>query len=448
MGRPLARIAAALTAVLLCGLATAGTPVAAVPAPLDRIDANTTNLVNVVTGTTFTPRGANYVRLAKSSHDVVFHSNFEPGLYSTTDVQAVLDGLKDASGYNTVRVFVDPGDGHLDHGLAANPGANGLNAQYMANFADFVLRAAAKGIYVLPTLSAFPFNQHYLDIVYTTNGGGLNPAVSGVNRFYMDRGFIAAKEAYLRNFVADLESRLGDQRSAVLAYQIENEAFWEGSEKPLNTRSGMFVGPDGLSYDMANAGRRQQAADASMVVLTNKAVTAVRTASPDAMVTIGFFTNQAVGKPGYTGFPVHCTTSCNPTVDYRYPGRPASISAWSTVDFIDLHAYPQGGGYTLTGDLASSEVGLVGKPYIIGEFGAMKSVYQNNIVTAAYAMRDTQVASCTIGHGAKGWLFWTYDTDLVNPDLASQGLFYSLADSRGAINGVLASVVRPNPCSP
>jgi hypothetical protein len=448
MGQTLARIAAASATVLLCGLVAAVPPASAAPAPLDRIDANTTTLVNVVTGATFTPRGANYVRLAKSSHDVVFHSNFEPGLYSTTDAQAVLDELKDAAGYNTVRVFVDPGDGHLDHGLAADPGTNGLNTQYMANVADFVLRAAAKGIYVLPTLSAFPFNQHYLDIVHATNGGGLNPAVSGVNRFYMDRGFIAAKAAYLQNFVADLESRLGDQRSAVLAYQIENEAFWDGAEKPLNTTSGLFTGPDGLSYDMADAGRRQQAADASMVVLTNRAVTAVRTSSPDAMVTMGFFTNHAVGKPGFTGFPVHCTTSCDPTVDYRYPGRPASISTWSTVDFIDLHAYPQGGGYTLAGDLASSEVGLVGKPYVIGEFGAMKSVYQNNIVTAAFAMRDLQVASCTVGRGAKGWLFWTYDTDLVNPDLASQGLFYSLADNRGAINGVLAPVARPDPCSP
>jgi hypothetical protein len=234
----------------------------------------------------------------------------------------------------------------------------------------------------------------------------------------------------------------------VLAYSLENEAFWDTAQKPFNLTSGTVTGPDGLVYDLADAGQRQQAADAAMVVYANQATEAVRAVSPEALVTIGFFTNYAVHKPGFGGFPVHCGTSCDPAVDYRYPGRPASVSRWSGVDFIDLHAYPQGGSYTLAGDLATSEVDWIGKPYVLGEFGAVKSVYGNDVVAAAYGMRDTQVASCSVGSGAKGWLFWTYDTDLVDPDLASQGLFYSLADNGGAINGQLAPVVRPNPCTP
>jgi hypothetical protein len=43
-------------------------------------------------------------------------------------------------------------------------------------------------------------------------------------------------------------------------------------------------------------------------------------------------------------------------------------------------------------------------------------------------------------------LFWTWDTDTTT-SLASQSLFYSLANSRGAINGQLAPVARPNACS-
>jgi hypothetical protein len=43
-------------------------------------------------------------------------------------------------------------------------------------------------------------------------------------------------------------------------------------------------------------------------------------------------------------------------------------------------------------------------------------------------MKNLQMASCKLG--AKGWLFWTWDTGTTT-SLASQNLFYSLADSRG-----------------
>lgn len=45
-------------------------------------------------------------------------------------------------------------------------------------------------------------------------------------------------------------------------------------------------------------------------------------------------------------------------------------------------------------------------------------------------MRDSQILMCRIG--AKGWLFWTWDT---YEDLASQSLFLKLNQHRGAING-------------
>jgi hypothetical protein len=73
--------------------------------------------------------------------------------------------------------------------------------------------------------------------------------------------------------------------------------------------------------------------------------------------------------------------------------------------------------------------------------GAIKSVYGNDITRAAYAMRDLQKATCA--PGAQGWLFWTWDT---KENLADQRLFFHLTDSRGAINGQLAPIVRPDPC--
>jgi hypothetical protein len=121
----------------------------------------------------------------------------------------------------------------------------------------------------------------------------------------------------------------------------------------------------------------------------------------------------------------------------RGPGRPG---------YDGLATYcPDDPGYSLPADLASVEVSAFTKPYVVGEFGAIKAKYAD-ITRAAYDMRDKQVQSCSVGQGAKGWLFRTYDSDLVDPELANQGQFYSLADGRGAVNGQLAPVVRPDPC--
>ncbi len=113
-----------------------------------------------------------------------------------------------------------------------------------------------------------------------------------------------------------------------------------------------------------------------------------------------------------------------------------------------MHVYPLSGGYTLAADLGSSGIGAIPKPYMLGEFGAPKAAYPN-IYAAADNMRLKQIQSCAIGNGAKGWLFWTYDTDLVQPGMGQQGQFYSLLspDGSGVINGVLAPLVRNHPCA-
>ena len=61
-----------------------------------------------VTGTAFVPRGASYVRLQQDSTGVAYHATFEPGAYDPTGAQGNLDYMR-SSGYNTVRVFIDPG---------------------------------------------------------------------------------------------------------------------------------------------------------------------------------------------------------------------------------------------------------------------------------------------------------------------------------------------------
>ena len=128
----------------------------------------------------------------------------------------------------------------------------------------------------------------------------------------------------------------------------------------------------------------------------------------------------------------------------RLPGAragPASLSIYGVADFLDIHAYPNASPWNAAFDLDTIERGLFKRPYIVGELGALKSVYGGDIARAAYGMRDAQVATCKLG--AQGWLYWTWDT---HENLASQPLFFHLDESGGAINGQLAPVARPDPC--
>lgn len=170
---------------------------------------------------------------------------------------------------------------------------------------------------------------------------------------------------------------------------------------------------------------------------------AIASADPQALFTMGFFTNNAVGKPNFNGFATYCSTNCKADTDYRVPGRPLSLSLYGQIDFIDMHTYPSSSTYALKTDLTSSEYAQFKKPYILGEFGAVKTTYSNNITKAATAMKTLQTTSCTLG--AKGWLFWTWDTSGTT-SLADQARFYSLTDSKGSINGQLAPSVRADPC--
>lgn len=448
LGASVAVVAAIVAAVTGVGTSS-GVPLTAAATAtqattvLHKIVARSGGLYDSVTGKVFTPRGTDYVRLAKAADGSTYHSTFEPGQYSSAYTQAILSNMKTSSGYNTVRVFIDPGEfTNPSHGISTSVSSTTpINAAYIANAADFIRRAAADGIYTIPVLSDIPANTYY----YNT-AGTPGPRIQGNNVLYLDPRYVAAKEEYMRQFVSALGGLLGAKAadSDVLAYESDNEVFFDASKAPFSTMSGTLTSLDGLTYNMAVPADRQQAADANLVAYSRDMKNALVRADPSALLMMGFFTNKAVGKAGFNGITTHCSTDCKPGVDYRVPGRAAQVSIFGAADIIDIHVYPNSSSYSLTADLNSIEYSRFAKPYIIGEFGAIKSVYANNITTAAYAMKSLQVASCQLG--AKGWLFWTWDTDTTT-SLASQGLFYSLSDDRGAINGQLAPVARPNPCS-
>ena len=419
-------------------------PPPAAPQGPHRIKADGSRLYDSVTGATFRPRGANYVRLRQAQAGYAYHSTFEPGSYDAEAARRALDAMR-AAGYNTVRVFIDHGTTVASdaHGIGRGMGtADAVYGPYMDNVANFVAQAADRGIYVLPSMDQFPQNDFYWGIVARTIGAGGTPNMDGRNLTYLDKGRVAAKAEYMKRFAAALLARIGRHRaSAILAYQPDNELFFEADKAPYATTSGTVTPLNGLTYDMSVPAQRQQSADASMVEYSHRIKRALLAADPEALMTIGFFTNRAVGKSGFDGFATHCSTSCNPAVDYRVPGRAAALSIYGAADFLDIHTYPNAAPWDAAGDLGSIERNLFKRPYVVGEFGALKSVYGGDIIRAAYGMRDAQVATCKLG--AQGWLFWTWDT---HEALASQPLFFHLDEVRGAINGQLAPIVRPDPC--
>ena len=110
----------------------------------------------------------------------------------------------------------------------------------------------------------------------------------------------------------------------------------------------------------------------------------------------------------------------------------------SNLDFIDLHAYP---GFELTLKQYLENFGMKNmqqKPIIMGEFGGEIARFPS-IFSAAQTFVDWQVESCKSGFD--GWIFWTWD-------LNEQPDFFNALMKDGAINGVLAPSLRPDPCVP
>ena len=424
------------------------------PAPLPRLTAEATSgqhrghLVNAATGERFTPRGANYVRLTEVAWSGgAYHSTFEPGRYTGAEADRVLAALA-ADGHNAVRVFVDPGSRYdaehgVPHGVGRGAGHDEpYHGPYLDNTADFLRRAAAHRVRVLLTFERIAENAHYDRMTGGWDSGEV--PIEGHNNEYLNGNYLKAKAAYLRNFVTGLRQRAGDALTAVLAYQTDNEAYVVGDQGPFNRVVGRVRTADGNSYDMADAASRQQAQDANMTLASQLLGDAIREADPKALVTTGFFTYAAVGKPGPQGLPARCQSNCSPGVDYRYPVRPAVLRRHGRLDFLDLHLYPVdqplNSPYQLDRDLASSEFDQVGGVIVLGEYGAFREAFGHDVVRAAHAMRELQVQTCE--KGLTGWLYWTYDTR----ETADQRRIFTLTDNNGAINGQLAPRARPDPC--
>lgn len=434
-----------VVAMLFGVLTTSGTLTAGAATTLPRVSVSGSSLI--VNGGAFTGRGYNFVRLAKDSTGVEFHSTFEPGLWDEAAAQAAI-GQWSADGLDYVRVFVDPGSWSTPRGIGggvdtAVPAIDRkpFSDAYMGNVARFVALANEKSVYVVPVLSDIPVNCFfYAFLCDHTAPAAVN--VADVNTFWMDPNFVAAKAEYVRLFTLDVKARLGTT-TGLLAVESDNEAQYNASQPPFDKRSGTVKGSNGKTYDMASLPSRQAAADESFAFYVSKVRTALRKADP-VLLMVGQFTNFAVGKTSYDGLSF-CSgpAPCKPHTDYRVPVRLSR----ALPDVVDFHAYPRnpGTGYTLAADLKTGEQDkVITRPWVLGEFGAFREFFPT-VTEAADNASVTRVAACKLGSKLYG--YWTWDTTFELDGSSEMQRMYTGRQDGGAINGKFAPVAEPYDCS-
>jgi hypothetical protein len=405
-------------------------------ATLPRVAVTETGMA--VNGQPFVARGANYVRLSGDQH-----VTFEPGVYDPLRAQITLTQLG-RDGNRVVRAFIGSGTFASDTGIGGGPGrAEPFREEYLTNVVDFIKRANIAGVYVIPVLSLIPTNCYFYAKVWDhgrCDATVPTPNVAGYNAFTLDAGFVRAKAEYLRLFASEMVARLGST-AGILAYESENEANFETNQAPFATRYGSVTTLTGKTYDMANLTARQAAADEGVAEYARRVKVGLLHGDPDAKLMLGAFTNYGVGKAGFDGF-AYCSgpAPCRSHADWRYPVRLWKATA---VDLYDVHQYSRPTSYTVAGDLATAEVSRMTRPWVVGEYGAFKSLYPT-VIEAAYAMAQALRDQCAAG--AQGHLLWTADTTEQRTPTGAQEL-YTLYEQGGAINGQVAPVVRPTACA-
>lgn len=371
------------------------------------------------TNAVFTPRGANYIRLAPQvdwvGNHINYHSTFNVGLYDAAGAEAALARMQQ-DGFNVVRVFLN---GCCSTGTIGDP-SGGLTVAYLANLADFLTRAKAHNIGVMLTTDGLPNFGGYQSVLYQSccaqfDDGNMNTlAAQG----------LTAHAMMWRDIITGLKAQ-NAPLDAVFAYELVNELSFDVGFPPLSLTSGTVTTGNGLTYDMSSAPAKQTMMDDNLAYWTTHVRDTIVALDPGALVTVGFFVPQS---------PIP-TRSGDPRFIEAYPAI-----ANSTADFVDLHLYPDG---SLTIDQYAQNFGedaYQAKPVLMGEFGRPVSLSANS-AAAAQALVAWQSASCN--HSFSGWLLWTWDID-GDPSYP----FWTMTSTDSAVEKALAPSARPDACAP
>lgn len=374
--------------------------------------------VERATGRPFHPRGFNYVRLFPQRS----HNTFDPEHYDDAAVEETLERWR-RDGFNAVRVFLNA-SARLA-GSLAEQGKPGLSSAYLENVADFLDRAGRNGIAVMLCTEGFPKTAPYSDALRRSDS-----ALDEANASYLAAGHVEAKARFLQDLVRGLHASSPSCLGAVFSYDLQNEFCYHGGP-PFTLPSGSLVVANGKTYALPD--QRSELADDGAIYFIDRMADAIHEVHPRALVSASVFTYAAVGRSGPGDFSVKPAAWQN-----RIPFRPLAILR-SKADFVDLHFYSADAA-AWERDLASVEFDEVrglarklGKPLVVGEFGAFKRPFPA-IEGAAAWMGD--LAAMFGKRGFAGWLYWTYDTH------EQSGELWHARDAEGAIYERLKGAVQ------
>lgn len=282
-------------------------------------------------------RGFNLIRLDLQGRGG--HATFSPFVYRREQTSAALKHMADG-GYNVVRVFINGFWGRRGT-LLEKADATQLSAAYLDNLADFLLQARHNGIFVVPCFEGFPQAGPYRRFLR-----GQIENVEGASRSYLHPGFIAAKQAYLRDVIRELRNRDPEALQAIFCWDLMNEVCFPLGSAPFTLAQGQVTPANGVTYDLASD--KQRMADEMAIYWVNQMAGAIQNEIPDALINANVFTYNAVGRSGPGDFHQDPAGWKN-----RYPFRPTALLG-SKADVIDIHFYSDS-AETLAKDLASVE---------------------------------------------------------------------------------------------
>ncbi|MBN1815895.1 MAG: hypothetical protein JW828_00955 [Sedimentisphaerales bacterium] len=361
---------------------------------------------NTCTQEPFIVKGFNYIRLRSGDH-----STFDAATKTTAADYDPLDAeamfrLLARYGYNTVRVFIIGRSG-------GNPGIGGdydttvgLYEPYMQNVIDFLRRARANGIYVLPTFGdgELPRNRSWRD--------RLEGLPRGPNTLYLTQQGIEVKVAYVSQFLERIQREEPSLLEAMLGIQCQNELHLDCRSWPFTVTSDHIVAANGISYDMGSLDDRQRLMDEGLNHYHARIAEAVKRIDTGLLVSEGIFVLRAVGKSvaSHKGIPA------NTRGDPRFPPT-ALVLGRSPLDFIDIHFYHTRRDEVLADAFRrdmdsvgffdpSMQVVLQNTPVILGEFGSFQFVdptferAKEKLIGIRNLARQAPLS---------GWMMWTFD---------------------------------------
>lgn len=361
----------------------------------------------------FVPRGVNYNRWTNPQAvpgrwDALFNTSFG-------QLDKAKEDLKElrASGYNMVRVFVNLCWGNVP-GCMGNP-EGGLSAEYMDNMVTFLRYAEQNDIYVMFTNDQLPEVGGYFDYQNAYGGDEFN----GNNITYLTQGGIKGNRVWFQDFIQALIDR-NAPFSHIFSFELKNEAYYDKMWPPFSLTEGLSTSVNGNTYDMASLEQQQLMMDEGWLYWIDEMVDGIKEIDPTALVSMGFFEPQGIESGRMLKTDI--------------------IIQESSLDFIDIHAYPD---IELTSlDEYAQRFGIDGtesKPIVLGEFGAGKEPVPS-LIDAARMLQWWQVDSCRFG--IDGWLLWSWGTG----DTTAE--FWSAVDGDREIDHALSPEIRPDPCEP